>query len=103
MYKQIFKQIKKFDNIIIARHIGIDPDAMASQTALKESIKLTFPNKNVYTIGNGTVRFNYMGKIDRGINFEELNNILLIVLDTPDKRRVDMGELKSSFRHRPKG
>lgn len=94
MYKQIFKQIKKFDNIVIARHIGVDPDAMASQVALRDSIKLTFPNKNVYAIGASTVRFNYFGKLDKGINFEQLDNILLIVLDTPDKRRVDMTELK---------
>lgn len=92
MYKQIFKQIKKFDNIVIARHIGIDPDAMASQIALRDSIKLTFPNKNVYAIGTSTVRFNYLGKLDKGINFAELTNVLLIVLDTPDKRRVDMAD-----------
>lgn len=93
MYKQIFKQIKKFDNIVIARHIGIDPDAMASTVALRDSVRLTFPNKNVYAIGTGTVRFNHIGKLDKGIDFDALDNILLIVLDTPDKRRVDMSEL----------
>ena len=25
--KQIYKQIKKYDNIVIARHVGPDPDA----------------------------------------------------------------------------
>ena len=40
MYKQIYKYIKKYDNIVIARHIGVDPDAMASQVALRDSIKL---------------------------------------------------------------
>ena len=33
MLKEIFKQIKKYDNIVIARHIGVDPDALASQIA----------------------------------------------------------------------
>ena len=44
MFKKIYKEIKKYNTIVIARHIGVDPDALASQLALKESIKLTFPN-----------------------------------------------------------
>ena len=43
VYKKIFKQIKKYDTIVIARHIGADPDALGSQFALKEIIK----NKNI--------------------------------------------------------
>ena len=31
IYKQIFKVIKKYDTIVIARHIGADPDALGSQ------------------------------------------------------------------------
>ena len=92
MYKKIFKTIKKYDNIVIARHISVDPDAMSSQIALRDSIRLTFPEKKVYAIGNGTVRFNYMGKLDRGVDYSQLENVLLIVLDTPDKRRIDMDE-----------
>lgn len=45
IYKQIFKVIKKYDTIVIARHIGADPDALGSQFALKEIILKTFPNK----------------------------------------------------------
>ena len=93
MYKKIFDLIKSYDNIVIARHIGVDPDAMASSVALRESIKLTFPKKNVYTIGNGSVKFNFMGHLDKNIKFDDLDNILLIVTDTPDKKRVDMEEL----------
>lgn len=97
MYKQIFKQIKKFDNIVIARHISVDPDAMASQIGLRDSIRLTFPQKNVYAIGTGTVRFNYMGKLDHNIDYSKIENFLLIVVDTPDKRRIDMDELKDNY------
>lgn len=50
MYKQIYKYIKKYDNIVIARHIGVDPDAMASQVALRDSIKLTFPEKKFWQL-----------------------------------------------------
>ena len=86
MFKKIYKEIKKYNTIVIARHIGVDPDALASELALKESIKLTFPNKNVYAVGNGSSKFSYMGHLDK---LEEFENFLLIVLDTPDKKRID--------------
>ena len=87
MFKQIFKVIKKYDNIVIARHIGVDPDAMASQVGLKEAIKLTFPNKNVYAVGVGGGKFPFLGTLD---HFDgDYSNTLLIITDTPDKRRVD--------------
>ena len=92
MYKKIFKAIKSYNNIVIARHIGIDPDAMASQVALRDSIKLTFPDKNVYAVGSGLVRFNFMGKLDKITDYGKMDDTLLIVLDTPDKRRVDIEE-----------
>ena len=93
MYKDIYKTIKSYNNIVIARHVGVDPDAMASALALRDSIKLTFPEKNVYAIGNGTVKLTFMGPLDKGIDFDQLDDILLIVVDTPDKKRVDMEEL----------
>lgn len=86
MYKKIYRAIKKYDTIVIARHIGVDPDAMASQIALKESIECTFPLKKVFVVGNGSAKFNYFGKLDK---VEEMEHCLLIVLDTPDRRRVD--------------
>ena len=93
MYKNIYKQIKKYENIVIARHIKVDPDAMASQTALKKAIEFTFPDKKVYEIGTGTIRFNYMGKMDKLP--ENLDNCLLISVDTPDSKRLDIGDFKN--------
>ncbi|MDY2804660.1 MAG: bifunctional oligoribonuclease/PAP phosphatase NrnA [Bacilli bacterium] len=88
IYKQIFKVIKKYDTIVIVRHIGADPDALGSQFALKEIILKTFPNKKVYAVGNPASRFKFFG------NNEKIDNIdttkgLLIVLDTPDIKRID--------------
>ena len=91
MFKRIFKEIKKFDNIVIARHIGVDPDAMASQIGLRDAIKLTFPNKNVYAVGAGGSKFTFLGKLD---HFEgDYSKTLLIVLDTPDRKRIDCSEI----------
>ena len=45
IYKKIYYEIKKYPNIVIARHIGADPDALGSQFALRELIKNKFPKK----------------------------------------------------------
>ncbi len=91
MFKRIFKEIKKYDNIVIARHIGVDPDAMASQVGLRDAIKLTFPDKNVYAVGTGGGKFTFLGKLD---HFEgDYSKTLLIVLDTPDRKRIDCSEI----------
>ncbi len=90
MFKKIYKQIKKYDTIVIARHIGVDPDALASQLALKESILLSFPNKKVYAVGAGSVKFSYLGSLDK---IDKIESYLLIVLDTPDRKRIDFQQV----------
>ena len=87
-YKEIFKQIKKYEKIVIARHIGADPDALGSQFALKEIILNLFPNKKVYAVGNPASRFNFFGTLDKLDNVD-ISDALLIVLDTPDIKRID--------------
>ena len=86
MYNEIVNKIKEYDTIVIARHIGVDPDALCGQLALRDSIRLTYPNKKVLAIGTGSSKFLHMGKLDR---IEKVENALLIVLDTPDQKRVD--------------
>ena len=92
MYSDIFEEIKKYDKIVIARHIGVDPDALASQVALREAIKLSFPNKQVYAVGNSSSKFSFFPKLDRMPS--ELDG-LLIVVDTPDKKRVDLPDFSN--------
>lgn len=86
--KKIYKKIKKYNTIVIARHIGPDPDAVCSQIALRDTIKATFPSKNVYAVGMSVSRFKSFGALDK-INEEELDNPLLIVLDVPNISRID--------------
>lgn len=94
MYKNIYKEIKRHENIVIARHIGADPDALGSQFALKELILNTFPNKKVYAAGSRSSKFKVIGNTDiiKGdFNYE---NSLLIILDTPIKKRVDIENIE---------
>ena len=86
MYNELLKRIKEFNTIVIARHIGVDPDALCSQLALRDAIKLTYPEKNVSAIGTGSSKFIHLGKLDK---LEKYEDALLIVCDTPDRRRID--------------
>ncbi len=85
--KLIYKKIKKYKNIVIARHVGPDPDAIASTIALRDAIRFTFPEKNVLAVGNSVTKFKYFGTLDK--DYSELDNVLLIILDVPSLDRVD--------------
>ena len=86
--KKIYNTIKKYDSIIIARHIGPDPDALGSAYGLKQIILNTFPDKKVYTIGSVSSKFKYMGEIDKPSE-DIFKDSLLIVCDTPNLKRID--------------
>jgi len=89
LYKQINKEIKKYKDIVIVRHIGADPDALGAQFALRELIKINFPDKKVLALGNPASRFKYLGNLDKDDDIDYTKS-LLIVLDTPDIKRIDI-------------
>jgi len=86
--KAILKRIKIYDSIVIARHIGPDPDAIASQIALRDSIKLKFPTKKVYAVGTSVAKFKSYGELDK-VDEKIFSRSLLFVLDCPNIARID--------------
>ncbi len=88
LLNKIYRQIKNYKTIVILRHVGADPDAICSSFALRDSIKLTFPDKNVYAGGVGVAKFKKYGNLDK-IDYEKINDCLLIVLDVPNMSRID--------------
>lgn len=92
IYKQIFKKIKQYDTIVIARHIGPDPDAIASQISLRDSILATFPEKKVYAVGTGVSKFKYYGLLDKTPEID-LSKVLLITCDVPGSLRIDCANI----------
>ena len=92
LFKQIFKQIKKYNNIVIVRHTGPDPDALGAQLALRDILRDKFRRKNIYALGNPASRFKHLGTLDK--LEDNMSNTMLIVLDTPDIKRIDGVNLK---------
>ena len=95
--KKILKKIKQYDTIVIARHISPDPDAIASQIALRDVIKLNYPKKNVYAVGVSVAKFRTYGNLDRIDETKFDGDALLIALDVPNLSRID-GVDKSAFK-----
>ncbi len=90
MFEEIIKKIEKYNDIVIVRHIGVDPDALCSQLALRDVIRLNYPKKNVYAIGKGSTKFTAIGKLDK---IQKIDNALLIVCDVPDMQRIDSAKV----------
>lgn len=83
MFEQLLDEIKKHGTIIIHRHSNPDGDALGSQIGLKSIIKENFPEKEVYAVGDSSVRYGFMeGSNMDEISDEKYQGALAIVLDT---------------------
>ena len=88
-FKNILRKIKQYNTIVIARHTSPDPDAVASQIALRDAIKLTFPKKKVYAVGVSVAKFKTYGVLDKIDETTFTEDALLIALDVPNMSRID--------------
>ncbi len=83
MFFKILEKIKEYNRVIIHRHTNPDGDALGSQIGLREIIKKNFPEKTVYTVGDGSKRFGFMeGSEMDEIPDETFCGALAIILDT---------------------
>lgn len=87
-YSKILNKIVDYNSIVIARHIGADPDALGSQFGLKQLINELYPDKKVYAVGTIASKFRFMGSTDK-IDGVDFSKSLLIVLDVPDLKRIE--------------
>ncbi|MBP1968886.1 phosphoesterase RecJ-like protein [Virgibacillus natechei] len=85
--RQIIQTIKEYETIIIHRHVRPDPDALGSQAGLKALIKQSFPNKNVYAVGEEDPSLTFLVKMDQ-IADRVYENALVIVCDTANAPRI---------------
>ena len=89
MFEKILALIKQYDKIIIHRHKNPDGDALGSQLGLYHIIKESYPEKNVYMVGDMTARYAFMLTRDMDeISDEIYSGALAIVLDTSAKSLI---------------
>ena len=65
MFEAIIEKIKDYNRIIIHRHNNPDGDAIGSQLGLKHILLDNFPTKEVFAVGDGSVRYGFMLKEDK--------------------------------------
>lgn len=105
MKDKIIEAIKKYDTIIIHRHVRPDPDAYGSQGGLAEMLKESFPNKNVFLAGEDEDSLRFLNEMD-SISDRQYEGALVIVCDTANQERIcdqryGLGELLIKIDHHP--
>jgi phosphoesterase RecJ-like protein len=93
MKEQILETIKAYETIIIHRHIRPDPDAYGSQFGLAEILKISFPEKHIYAVGQEDPALTFLHRVDH-IDDEVYKGALVIVCDTANQDRISDGRYK---------
>ena len=76
MFEKLRKIIEEHDSIVIFGHPNPDGDCFGSQIALRDTIRLNFPNKKVFAVGSGIRRFRkYICEMDIGHTHPHLTMI----------------------------
>lgn len=89
MFEELLPIIEKNDSIVIFGHIYPDGDCYGSQIALRELIKLNYPDKKVYAVGTGIRRFyKFLGRMDV-VEDEVIKQSLAILVDGNDCSRME--------------
>jgi phosphoesterase RecJ-like protein len=85
--RRILDKIKSYDRIIIHGHKRPDGDCYGAQFGLKNIIKQSFPQKEVYVVGETSDFVDFVGKVDV-IDDIKYQGALSIVVDTAVKDRI---------------
>ena len=87
--QEIFDKIKEYGTVIISRHLRPDGDAIGASKGLKELIKASFPEKNVYVQASDSSEYlAFLGEDDEDMPYDVYTKALFIVLDTATSDRI---------------
>lgn len=105
MKDKILEAIKKYETIIIHRHVRPDPDAYGSQGGLAEILKASFPEKNIFAVGKEEKTLHYLRRLDQ-ISNDTYKGALVIVCDTANAERIcddryALGDMLIKIDHHP--
>jgi len=100
---QIYNKIKEFNKIIILIHKNPDGDCLGSGLGLKDIIKTTWPEKEVYVSGENVGYLKFLGKTD-DVKDEQFEGALVISVDTASliriyDQRYDLGDMLIKIDH----
>ena len=84
---KILEKIKEYETIIIHGHKRPDGDCYGSQFGLKDIIEQSFPEKNVFVVGEESSYVGFVGQVDK-IPTSTYDGALSIVVDTAIARRI---------------
>ncbi len=85
--KDIFNRIKAYEKIIVLPHARPDGDCIGSAIGLREILKASFPEKEVYASGEISEFTSFIGSLDQ-IEDEVFKDALVIAVDTATKDRI---------------
>ena len=87
--KRILDKIKEYNRIIIFRHKRPDGDAVGSTQGLREILRLSFPEKEIYLNNSDFSDYiSFLGDEDAPLSDEAYGEALGIVIDTATSDRI---------------
>ena len=87
--REILETIKDYDRIILFRHFRPDGDSVGSTLGLRDILRETFPQKEVYVINNDYSDYlSFLGPEDPDIADELYADALGIIIDTATIDRI---------------
>ena len=85
----ILQKIKEYNRIIIFRHFRPDGDAIGSSMGMREILRASFPEKEIYLLNSDYSDYlAFLGGEDEPISDELYADALAIVLDTGTENRI---------------
>ena len=91
----ILQKIKEYDRIIIFRHFRPDGDAIGSTKGMREILRLSFPQKEIYLLNSDYSDYlEFLGGEDEPIADELYADALALVLDTGSENRISNKKYK---------
>lgn len=85
----ILAKIKEYDRILIFRHVRNDGDCVGASMGLRDILRASFPEKEVYVIDSEKSEFlAFLGECDSEIPDAQYADALAIVVDTGNTKRI---------------
>lgn len=91
----ILAKIKEYDRIMIFRHFRNDGDCVGASMGLRELLRASFPQKEVYVIDDERSEYlAFLGECDPDMADEDYAQALAIVVDTATTKRISNQKFK---------